>query len=340
VTDEQSLRRSTELWGPSSFPGAVVLLALAGVVASSCYHPTITEGGFACSAKYKQECPETFHCSPIDNRCYKNEEPDAAVEQVPDGKMDKPSGTDVPAEAPRPDAAPEAPVDKPPEGPPPVCIKPVNGCAVMTAQLCDPVCQSGCACEEKCSVNATGTPTCNVPSPGLVRLINESCTVVLEGDPKQTDNCAPGLVCVTASCGSSCFKHCRTDGDCPAGAPCTRTIGTSAYKFCDVPAVTCNPVTKLGDTGCPGSAQGCYLSATVPDETRCDCPFRDLKPGDDCSVSRQCLRGLVCADPNGQNHLTCQIACNLTVDASKNGCGVSQTCLPIKTSKTYGVCAI
>jgi hypothetical protein len=321
----------------SAFALAVAALA------SACYKPSITDGGFACSSVYKQECPTGYVCDAT-GRCRL---PSTAI--LTDGsapKTDADAGDaklDVPG-----DVAMEAPVDKPdgsaPDGTPAdaiACINKPSPCTSVDAGMCDPMCSTGCGrCDQKCSVNTANQLTCNAPSGTLVRQAGESCTIVSGGSAAQTDNCAAGLVCIQASCGASCFKFCRVDADCP-GSECSRTLTGGTQKYCDVPAVTCNPVALLngGVTGCPAAAQGCYLSATVPDETRCDCPFAEQREGDDCTVSRQCLRGLVCADPTGQNHFVCARACKLNVPAGmQNGCAAPTTCLPIKTSKTYGFC--
>jgi hypothetical protein len=255
-------------------------------------------------------------------------------------------GTDTKVDGPADMSPPDAMVEAKPDAPI-VCLVAPTNCTPAAGPNCDPMCQTGCPrCDQKCSVNTKDAPTCNFPSPGLVRQLGESCTPVSEGSAAQTDNCAPGLVCnIMASCGDSCFKFCRVDADCP-GSECSRTIRGGTTKLCDVPAVACNPVNNLnqGVTGCPFPAQGCYVSATIPDETRCDCPFDSVREGGDCTISRQCVRGLVCADPGGGGHFVCERACKLDVPAGMpNGCSAPTTCNPIKTptttSKTFGFCS-
>jgi hypothetical protein len=316
---------------PLASPSSRVSLLAAAVAAllgaAACYSPKISPGGFACSKTYMQECPSGYSCR-ADNHCWlngTNPPADAGVDHAVDQAVD--TTVEAAAEVHPPDAMIEVQ---------PTCIVKPSPCTPAGGATCDPMCSTGCpVCDQKCSVNTLGTATCNAPLAGLVRQLGESCTVDKAGSAGQTDNCAAGLLCIQASCGSSCFKFCRVDADCP-GSECSRTL-TGGVKFCDVPAVkTCNPVTGLAPTNCPGSAQGCYVSATVPDETRCDCPFADVHEGGDCTVSRDCLPGLVCADPNGQNHFICERACKLTGTVS--GCTAPATCNSIKGSKTFGFC--
>jgi hypothetical protein len=313
-------------------PSIPAALAVVLVGAASCYSPSISNGGVACNKEYQTdfECPSGYACR-VDHRCWLKGTgptgPDGSVDQAMDMKEAGPVEV-------RPDGTVEAPPDLGP-----MCIVAPMGCTPLAgATTCDLLCQTGCPkCDQKCSVNTTtGAPTCNAPMPGLARNMGESCTPVSQGTASQTDNCKPGLVCFpSVQCGSSCVKFCRVDADCP-GSGCSRMF-PNGTKYCDVPVVTCNPVTIAGPTGCMGNAQGCYLSTTVADETRCDCPGAALE-GADCTFSRDCFPGLVCADPTGQSHFTCQRACKLT--GTPNGCANNVTCNPIKGSKTFGFCSI
>jgi hypothetical protein len=295
------------------------------VVCAGCYNPNIATGGFKCSSEFVKDCPDGFKC--VNGLCWKGGIVTDA--SVPDVK------TEAAVEAPV-DKIPEAPVEKPADAP--CAIKPVMSCT-PAAGKCDPLCQTGCdGCHQKCSVNTKGTLTCNEPSEPPELQEGDTCEPASTDTDQQTDACAPGLVCVDRSCKNECAKLCRSDADCP-GSTCTREYATG-FNVCDVKAADCNPVTALGPTRCPGLAQGCYVSAVVPDRTVCDCPFKAVGLGKACKVSRDCLRGLVCVDATGTTDFRCYIACSLT--GATSGCsGAQPNCRPIPTnpaSMKYGFC--
>jgi hypothetical protein len=207
------------------------------------------------------------------------------------------------------------------------------GCT-SAAGKCDPVCQSGCGCHEKCSANTAGTLTCNVPLDSRPRAIGEVCDIASSGLAAQTDNCAPGLVCFGDACGARCYRFCKTDNDCPMST-CTRDAG-GGVKICDVQATACNPINNKMPTGCPGDAQGCYLSSTVTDRTVCDCPFKAQPINGTCVLSRDCLPGLACVDVNGSGSGgLCRPVCGLVAGANDPCPG---SCMALKGSKKYGYC--
>lgn len=309
-------------------PLAFIPLLVAALAGSSCFNPSITTGGFKCSSVWKKDCPDGYSC--VNERCWKG----GVVTGAGDGGVDiKP---DVP-----PDLPTETPSDKP-DGTSPTdkvevacTIKPVSGCTPMQPGKCDPLCQTGCdGCHQKCSVNTAGTFTCNDPASGLVGMEGDTCEIVSSGSELQTDQCAPGLVCVDLACKSQCAKLCRVDGDCP-GSTCTRNYVTG-FKICDVKAVDCNPVRALGATKCPGTAQGCYLSATITDRTVCDCPGASQAEGKTCMLSRDCLPGLACVDATGTTDFRCYIVCSL--QGATSGCTGAQTCHALNGSTKYGYC--
>src|SRR5262249_29943923 len=132
-----------------------------------------------------------------------------------------------------------------PEAAPPVCNMPVQGCTADTSKGCDPVCQKGCTgCLQKCSVTASGAPTCNNPLATRPRMLGEACNISSLNLPAQTDDCSPGLVCLNDACNARCYKFCKTDMDCP-NSTCTKDAG-GGVKVCDVQAVTCNPIKTNG----------------------------------------------------------------------------------------------
>ena len=144
-------------------------------------------------------------------------------------------------------------VDGPMDTPPQVCFDARPSCTPTDAGLCDPFCQTGCGCTEKCSVNTAGAATCNQLAPGQVRGVQQPCEAQSSGTAKQIDQCDQGLVCVEDACGSGgangrCYQFCRSDNDC-TDAPCNRDAG-GGFKYCDVPFVACTPLPVPNNTGC------------------------------------------------------------------------------------------
>jgi hypothetical protein len=300
----------------------VAVVAVASLaVGAGCYNPKIKQGGFLCGpdAGYVQDCPEGFHCDQATFTCKRGAAVDAAVEAKTETK---------------PEVAPEVAMDIRNEQPE-VCLMPVAGCTAEAGKKCDPLCQTGCGCHEKCSVNTAGALTCNVPSGPTIRHVGESCDpVVSQGPASQTDDCEPGLACLEQSCGRRCGRFCRSDNDCPNSA-CTRDI-PGGFKVCDVAFSNCNPVKSAGPSGCPGTSLGCYLSSTVTDRTFCDCSFNSVPVNGPCTVSRDCFGGLACVDATGSLDFHCLQVCSLTAPGS--GCIGGGTCRPLNGSKMYGYC--
>jgi hypothetical protein len=305
----------------------VAVVAAFGVGGLGCYNPSVREGGFRCGpeAPFNQDCPEGFHCDKATRTCKRGPATDASVDVPIENRSD--TIAEVPLEV-----AMDHPSEKPE-----VCLMPMAGCSAADAGTkCDPVCQSGCGCHEKCSVNTAGTLTCNVPSGPTVRHLGESCDpVVAQGPASQTDDCEPGMVCLDQSCGRRCNRFCWSDADCPNSACVTRGI-SGGFKVCDVVFSTCNPVKSAGPTGCAGMAVGCYLSSTVTDRTYCDCSFASVPVNGPCTVSRDCFGGLACVDATGSLDFHCLQVCSLM--ALNSGCVGGGTCRPLNSSKMYGYC--
>jgi hypothetical protein len=213
------------------------------------------------------------------------------------------------------------------------CFASKPGCIPQVSSDCDPVCRSGCACHEKCSVDPiTDTLGCKMPYGSLRWKVMEACDIANQGTAMQTDNCDTGLYCLIDLCGQRCYQFCRADGDC-TNATCTHTLG-SGLKVCDVPFTTCDPVGPPALTSCGPIARGCFVSSANPNATVCDCAG-SARETDACSDTRQCIAGLVCADANGTGLFTCRRVCNL--DGSGTAC-VGTTCRPYSGSTKYGYC--
>ena len=186
-------------------------------------------------------------------------------------------------------------------------------------------------------VDASSTDSVDAPRSDLSpnsrpRGLGEECYIAFPGSAEQTDDCAPGLICLNDGCGSRCYQFCKTDADCFIST-CTGDAG-GGVKVCDVQSVACNPVTN-DPMECPGGVEGCYLSATTTDRTLCDCPFQAGPTNSSCSISQDCFPGLVCVDITGIGHSICRPVCDLTAGAS--GCPAA-TCVPLNGSKKYGFC--
>jgi hypothetical protein len=295
-----------------SISGLASTLALlfAGAAPLACFKPTIVDGGLRCKADAgARSCPEGFQCDPVLQTCWRS------LDGGRDGHADRSDGMDAAVDTPDGDAA---------DGP--ICFESKVGCAPQSG-VCDPICQTGCGCREKCSVNTAGALTCNEPLAGdFPRTLMQMCAIGSEGTAIQTDNCAPGLVCAQdQDCFARCFQFCESDNDC-TNASCTREVGSRqgggvVRKVCDIPFVdTCVPLPSSQNTGCPGTNTACYLSSASPTHTICDCPFGAGGSGAPCTRTRECVRGLVCAD-SGNGAPACRQVCRL----SMNG----QDCLPV-----------
>jgi hypothetical protein len=310
------------------FAGALLASLATMVVVAGCYKPTIQPGGLRCNEIYQEECPDGYYC--LDGRCQKTGAPVVLFDGGPDKaetKVDTGVDKGVDTAPPPPDASAEM-----------MCYAPVAGCT-PAAGKCDPLCQTGCGCREKCSVNAGGTLTCNALGGNGSRKEGQGCDFFNEGaaSQTQTDNCEPGLSCFHDTCADLCVRFCRANTDCPNGALCNRTL-PGGQKACSFSAMDCNPIKMAGPTGCPGAIQGCYLSATIKDRTVCDCSTLALGENASCTVSRDCFAGLACVDATGSGiDFRCRRVCSLT-GVTNGGCPVGFTCRPQLDSQKYGYC--
>jgi hypothetical protein len=295
-----------------------MLLVVSGAIAA-CYKPTIGDR-LRCADAGAHACPEGFVCERTSGYCRRT-----LTEGGVDNRETGPDGMDG--------GQPEVPT---------ICFDARPNCQPDDAGVCDPVCQTGCGCVEKCSVNTGGALTCNVLTSGLQRGLLQNCERFNPGAPTQADACNPGLVCLAGAddgCGGRCYQFCRVESDC-SNAPCDKSIA-GGRKVCDVPFVTCNPVMPV--SGCPG-AQSCYLSTSHPTRTICDCAGA-VAQNDPCNRSRDCFPGLVCVDPSNTGDFRCRQVCLLSTNGSEcpGGAGPNR-CEPFMgnsttmTNTTYGFC--
>jgi hypothetical protein len=313
-------------------PTALALgIAAVGIVlgGGACYRPNIKDGGLRCNldAGASHACPEGFACDMTLLTCWRG----------PHGG----DGGDVPVDmSPDTDGRPDVPTIP--------CFDAMPACDPSDASICDPFCQTGCGCHQKCTVNADGGIGC-----GQVVLGDPQMPVgqVFDRCEPTNDNCAPGLVCLNDQCFGRCYQYCRSDNDC-LNSFCSRSV-PGGLTVCDVPnADNCIPTPTSGATSnnCPNSAAGslgCYISFTHPTHTICDCAGGTFQ-GQPCSGSRTCLNGLLCADPTNDGGASiCLKVCNLpgTVDGGGVGCPGALPCQPYTGSSPsnapnpkYGYC--
>jgi hypothetical protein len=219
------------------------------------------------------------------------------------------------------------------------CPEPNLPCSRSPAAgICDPVCQrGGCNwCTEKCTYVFDGTAA----QPACVSKTGNGVFPVSCKYAKQSDDCAPGSICLPPSVGDPtpyCFRLCAGTADCPGGVACGQrnlsslsvSIGVCdpAYVSCGIDGTCCDP---LGLTGCPNGA--CLLvspDSSQHSRTMCDFDYGSSRVSQSCSSSRDCLAKLTCV-----NHI-CQQVCS-TVDPTAPPCPLGTTCT--WWGEEYGYC--
>lgn len=292
---------------------------LAVALLAACYNPQIDDGTLKCSAT--SECPSGFRCNPNDGRCYKN------------------------------GGGPSGPADSGAGGSGGVCAVgqgnygPFAGCSPQIQQTCDPVCQAGCACDERC-MNDKGVLTCKQQNPPF-KLLTEEC------DSKD-DTCRPGLICLVedaedprrAACNAHCYRHCRNDSDCQSlstFSKCSIEVAfsgtTLTAKTCTQAPENCNPwgMARCKAVDRPAGTFACYVLSTAPDQTICECAGL-LTDGQTCMYEHDCVAGFECVAVSGKR--TCRKVCSRDA-APPLGAGcplLTPTCTAFNGSTKYGYC--
>lgn len=298
----------------------------------SCYSPDIGDGALRCGGPAANECPSGFRCL-ADGLCHKE---GTTLTGGTGGR----GGTGTGGMA----AGGTGGTGTGGMGGASVMCEmpygPFTGCTPQrSGSACDPVCQAGCRCGERC--NFEGTAALCKSQAGPFRQPYETC------EPR-ADACRPGTICleeVADACSSHCYKYCRTDADCGMlNARCTLEVqlGTSntSYKVCSPPVEPCSPVgmARCGNQGTrPFPTFGCYvLSAKFPDLAVCDCAG-NVAMGQACKFEHECAPGLECVSVSGQAQ--CRRVCALMGGL---GCPVGQTCTPFTSggvnSTRFGYC--
>ena len=291
-------------------------MGLAAILwAAGCYKPAIVDGGFRCSTD--KRCPDGMIC--VQDHCYQTD------------------STKIPTDASTTDAR-----DGGPNSDATMCVPktvPTGACVVQTDLACDPVCQTGCCPEQKCTAlnmaatdgTLAATLGCSPAAP--VRDLGEPCDPGNAGTPTRFDNCRSGLACVDGDMGAFCLKLCRGDVDCGDGIRCEQrrldTQGTTVVSVCGLPATDCTPTTI---SGCPAQ-RTCYLVDTNAsgDRTICDISAGQGKQMTSCRYARDCFPGYTCAT-SGPGVGRCWPVCTLP----GGNCPGVFTCQNV--GKTYGYC--
>jgi hypothetical protein len=293
------------------------LLVGAVAIAAGCYNPNIESKTLRCGNP-GAKCPEGFFCNIPDGFCYENG-------VTPGGTGGTGGGGGAGGTG----------------GAGGMCVGPLRNCApAPVGAACDPVCQSGCRCNERCNVE--GAAAVCKPQGGTVADINAECVTA-------ADACRPGLVCLdeaTTVCKAHCYKYCRTDADCVMGARCSNTItvngAATPYKVCGTPVENCDPFPNAnGRAPCRGldrlpPAFGCYV--LTPDTATCDCAG-SLAVNAPCSEENQCQPGHACVPAAGRT--SCRRVCQVGAVALQAGaCPAGQVCTPFRPTSPakYGYC--
>ena len=208
---------------------------------------------------------------------------------------------------------------------------------------CDPVCQSGCSCGQRCILDTetSGSFVCEAAAPpsGFIPDMS-SC------NDSNSGRCSPGSLCVTdAVCPSLCERTCRTESDCTSGTRCTANtikdkLGNPVDNLglCSPPIETCSP---LGAASCATQRTGfaCVFLAgmtgtTTDSTTVCHCATQhDKKVGAECNpLPDDCVPGAVCV---GSDKHVCRAVCSKSTASS---CPNAGTCKTLYGSSQYGYC--
>ncbi len=306
------------------------LLLLAGLLGvASCYNPKIEDGTFMCGPGGL--CPEGFSCD--NGRCFKGSGSGPGKGGAGPGGGGSGGTSYTP-----PDASPNAEC--------PICTASV----APPAGWCDPVCQTGCKCTQKCVPGTAENPK------AVCVDVTAPPTPVFAACSEANDTCRPGAVCLgdreeRPECGAHCFRLCETnrDADCGPEARCLDNLdimGTSVkYGLCSSQLDVCNPLLPnarcMRGEGHPAGIFSCYvLSLREPDLTVCECTGTRTE-GQTCRSMHDCVAGYECITKDGMS--LCRQLC--TPETSpvpmplRMACKtVGQKCAKFANGTRYGYC--
>jgi hypothetical protein len=282
------------------------LLVATGLTAGCFNLKDVQSGGLKCAPD--RSCPDGFSCNLLDKLCYRN------------GIGGPSACTAAEAQA--------------PFGPFAACTAPTS---TSPGDLCDPVCQSGCPCNQRCQLLGDQLGhysfACETPPTGTPLDNFQPC------DPN-SDLCKPGLRCLppppgSTGCVAQCYRYCRQNSDCPLNSLCALSIdivGQNSIPICTPPEIACNPALQTAAPACSSSLTGsaCYaFSKELPDQTMCDCAGT-IAAGADCTDLHSCMAGYECVSGK------CQKVCLLQTGGL--ACAVGQTCVSLNSSTKFGTC--
>jgi hypothetical protein len=313
-----------------------VALGLAFVFSQlgGCYNPTIADGKLQCSPK-TPSCPDGFHC--VQDRCFK----DGGTGGAPSGGS---GGTGTGGTAGTGGAGGTGGT-----GTGGMCLKPapLPGCSAQggaSGGTCDIACQTGCGCNEKCSALDDNTHVCQ-PIRGNVQE-QENCVISTDpGSQQKSDNCAPGLVCLTdGGITARCFALCSDTSPCTSSVCSQRFLlgthssngTTPTITVCGGPLSDCDPLGPKNPVVCGN----CVLQEPVSgiSRTACEPWIGEVRGGQPCFTSADCLDGSFYCPQNkaGKNFHLCSPICKLQSPV----CPAGNSCFSIDGGGAYGFCAI
>jgi hypothetical protein len=239
----------------------------AALLAEGCFNPKIPSGSFRCGMPPNKLCPDGQTC--VTGLCVDSNGADA-------GGQGGAGGACANAIA-------------------PLC-SPMGALSVP----CDPVCQTGCPCGQRCSLTADAIKC--VAQSGM-KGSGEPCT-------PDSNECAPGFACRREACGTNlgrCYRLCSSGSDCGPPSVCGidlhNVAATNAgLKGCNLgePVPACDPALAAG---CSPTELACYLTNQ---QITCDCPGA-MPSESPCIFSTDCAPGLTCASVSG--HYLCKPVC-------------------------------
>ena len=194
-----------------------------------------------------------------------------------------------------------------------VCpASPVSGCTPVDGGPCNPVCQTGNCdwCTQKCAY--VYEPSIGREAVACVPkgkgVFPQSCERLSAGSSVQSDDCAPGSICLEPTIGATatyCFTLCRTFLNCPnveCGIRPLSAVGGEvavcdpSYDQCGPDGTCCDP---LRNTGCDPD-RTCLLvspdSGTGRSRTVCEFAVGDGRDGASCVTARDCMFANTCVD--------------------------------------------